>query len=536
MNSDFLFDDDEDIIDSAATFASPAGADSAPSLRPRPWKVLVVDDEPEVHAMTAMVLADVRYKDAPVEMISAHSAAEARALLTTLPDIACILLDVVMETDDAGLTLVRYVRQELGNSNVRIILRTGQPGQAPERDVIVDYDINDYKAKTELTSQKLFTTMVATLRSYDDIMALEVSRSGLQKIIDASASLFQVRSMQTFSSGVLTQLSALLGGSVSGILCAQRGSLFNDSKACESEIFVLAGAGEYETCSRDGGACAVLPCPVQPLLNKVLGEKANIYADDHIALYIRTPNHREVAVYLHIDRPLRALDEKLVEVFCSKVSVGFDNIWLYEQLKKAHEATVVALADLAEYKNNDTGDHVLRVEQVTAETARKLRAMGHFSDKLDDIYLEQIGPAAILHDVGKVSTPDHILQKPGKLTPEEFAIMREHAETGGTILERAASLAEGSSYLSLGAEIAMSHHERWDGNGYPHGLSQEEIPLSARIVAVADVYDALISNRPYKDPWPLSEALDYIRKGAGQQFDPRVVEAFLAVIEDKMAV
>jgi response regulator RpfG family c-di-GMP phosphodiesterase len=162
--------------------------------------------------------------------------------------------------------------------------------------------------------------------------------------------------------------------------------------------------------------------------------------------------------------------------------------------------------------------------------------MGHFSDKLDDIYLEQIGPAAILHDVGKVSTPDHILQKPGKLTPEEFAIMREHAETGGTILERAASLAEGSSYLSLGAEIAMSHHERWDGNGYPHGLSQEEIPLSARIVAVADVYDALISNRPYKDPWPLSEALDYIRKGAGQQFDPRVVEAFLAVIEDKMAV
>jgi response regulator RpfG family c-di-GMP phosphodiesterase len=530
MNSDFLFDDDDDIIEGAEALATPT---SGSSLRPRPWKVLVVDDEPEVHAMTAMVLADVRYKGAPVEMISAHSANEARQILRDTSDIACILLDVVMETDDAGLTLVRFVRHELGNNNVRIILRTGQPGQAPERDVIVEYDINDYKAKTELTSQKLFTTMIATLRSYDDIMALEMSRTGLQQIIDASASLFQVRSMQSFSSGVLTQLSALLGGAVSGILCAQRGSLFDDGKACASDIFVLAGAGEYEHCSSKGG-CISAPCPIEPILNQVITDKTNIYADDHIALYIRTPNHREVAVYLHVDRQLQSLDEKLVEVFCSKVSVGFDNIWLYEQLKRAHEATVVALADLAEYKDNDTGDHVLRVEKVTEETARKLKSLGHYADQLDDIFLEQVGPAAILHDVGKVSTPDHILQKPGKLTPDEFLIMREHAEAGGNILERAAALAEGSSYLSLGAQIAMSHHERWDGNGYPHGLKGEEIPLSARIVAVADVYDALISTRPYKDPWPLSEALTYIRTGAGGQFDPFVVDAFLAVIDEKM--
>jgi len=522
MSDDFLFADD--VEDEAPDAPAPAAS------RLPGWKVLVVDDEPEVHSMTSMVLSDIRYKDRGVDMISAHSAEEARRILAETRDIACVLLDVVMETDDAGLRLVRHIRQELKNDQVRIILRTGQPGQAPERDVIVDYDINDYKAKTELTAQKLFTTIIATLRSYEDIMALEMNRAGLQKIIDASASLFQVRSMRTFSSWVLTQLSALVGMEMSGILCAQRGSI--DPAATQDEIFILAGSGEFGTCVDDENGCGERCCAIMETINEVLARKENVYGEDSAALYIRTPNHREVVAFLHTGRRLNELDEKLVEVFCTKVSVGFDNIWLYEQLRRAHQATVVALADLAEYKDTDTGDHVIRVEEMTDRTARQLRAMGHYEEIIDDLFLEQVGVASILHDVGKVSTPDHILQKPARLDPEEWKVMQEHATNGGAILEKASAITSGSTYLSLGAEIASGHHERWDGKGYPRGLKGEEIPLSARIVAVVDVFDALVSRRPYKEPWPVEEAIAYIREGAGTQFDPKVVEAFLAALEE----
>lgn len=138
--------------------------------------------------------------------------------------------------------------------------------------------------------------------------------------------------------------------------------------------------------------------------------------------------------------------------------------------------------------------------------------------------------ASILHDVGKVSVPDAILQKPAKLDADEWAVMQGHTSSGGQILERAAKLVEGSSYLSLGAEIANCHHERWDGAGYPARLAGTDIPLAARIVAVVDVFDALTSKRPYKEPWPVDKALAYIREQSGRHFDPLVVDAFLAVL------
>ena len=145
--------------------------------------MLIVDDDEQIHAVTKMVLSDFSFRDRPLQFLSAHSGREGYAVIAANPDLAVIFLDVVMETETAGLDLARDIRGVLGNEYVRIILRTGQPGQAPERRVIVDYDINDYKEKSELTSQKLFSTMVTTLRSYKDIMTIEVSRRGLEKII-----------------------------------------------------------------------------------------------------------------------------------------------------------------------------------------------------------------------------------------------------------------------------------------------------------------------------------------------------------------
>lgn len=147
------------------------------------WKVLIVDDEEQIHAVTKMVLSDFHFRDKPLVFLSAHSGAQGRELLREHPDVAVVFLDVVMETENAGLDLAREIREVLENHFVRIILRTGQPGQAPERRVIVDYDINDYKEKSELTAQKLFSAMVTALRSYQDIMTIESSRRSLEKVI-----------------------------------------------------------------------------------------------------------------------------------------------------------------------------------------------------------------------------------------------------------------------------------------------------------------------------------------------------------------
>ncbi|RUO79618.1 hypothetical protein CWI83_03735 [Pseudidiomarina taiwanensis] len=163
-DSDFLFADEQD-------------AELKPAKASQPgWKILIVDDEPEVHAVTRLALMEMVFEGRGIEFISAHSRAEAEAAIDANPDVAIVLLDVVMETDDAGLQVVNYIRQHAHNRFTRIVLRTGQPGHAPERAVVLNYDINDYKSKTELTAQKLFTCVMSALRSYRDIIEVDQAR------------------------------------------------------------------------------------------------------------------------------------------------------------------------------------------------------------------------------------------------------------------------------------------------------------------------------------------------------------------------
>lgn len=169
------------------------------------WKILIVDDEPEVHAVTRLALSDFKFLGRGLEFYSAESGEEGCKLMCEHPDAAIILLDVVMETDDAGLKVARYIREDLDNHFTRIILRTGQPGQAPERTVIINYDINDYKSKTELTAQKLFTAVMSSLRSYRDIMSIEHSRRKLEKTLYSSADLFSEQSEDIFHDGIVQQ-------------------------------------------------------------------------------------------------------------------------------------------------------------------------------------------------------------------------------------------------------------------------------------------------------------------------------------------
>jgi CheY-like chemotaxis protein len=193
-------------------------APSKQSITPA-WKILLVDDEPEIHDVTRLVLGGFRFEDKRLNILSALTTEQAKHLLAVHNDIAMILLDVVMESDRSGLDLVEYIRNVIGNRNVRIVLRTGQPGQAPEHEVITRYDINDYKEKTELTVQKLATTMFASLRAYRDIMTIEANKRGLEQVIAASAHIFSHERTTEFASAVLSQLAGLVGMERGALYC-----------------------------------------------------------------------------------------------------------------------------------------------------------------------------------------------------------------------------------------------------------------------------------------------------------------------------
>ncbi|MBV8681196.1 MAG: DUF3369 domain-containing protein [Aquitalea sp.] len=521
MTPRHLQDDDNWLLED-----DPAEQTALHPHRKQPWKVLIVDDEPDVHSATALAIRNIRYKDRGLELLNAHSAAEALQLLQQQKDVALVLLDVVMETDDAGLLLVRRIREELQISTTRIVLRTGQPGQAPEQEVILNYDINDYKTKTELTVQKLFTTIIASLRAYENLITIEKNRQGLAKILEGAADLYQMFSLKEFASGVLKQISALLDVGTDGILCVEN----QPDMTGRPQLEILAAAGAYEGLL-ESGSLDDYP-ELAKAIRQALLEKRNIYQHPYDVLCITAQNGREFAVHFTPPWPLDEVERKLLEVFCQRISSAYDNLYLYNQLRHSQEATVVALAALAEYRDTDTGAHVQRVQKLTDAIAGQIRQDGHYQEQMTAEFMDMVGMASILHDVGKVGTPDHILFKPGKLDPEERRIMEQHASIGAHILAKSAQMVEGQSYLSLGSEIAGNHHEYFDGNGYPQQLSGQQIPLSARIVAVVDVFDALLNKRPYKEPWELSETLDYIRSRSGSQFDPVVVTALCTLVEE----
>lgn len=204
----------------------------------------------------------------------------------------------------------------------------------------------------------------------------------------------------------------------------------------------------------------------------------------------------------------------------------------YRKVQSARNATILGLAKLAEYRDADTGAHLERIREYSKMLAEELSRKPEYAGYITAEYIEDIYNSAILHDIGKVGVPDAILLKPGKLTTEEFDVVKRHSALGGEALREVEAKIEGQSFLTLGKEIAYYHHERWDGTGYPRGLKGEQIPLSARIVALADVYDALTSRRVYKEAYSHQVAKDIIMESRGSHFAPDVVDAFLAHEED----
>ncbi|QNM98776.1 response regulator [Chitinimonas koreensis] len=207
------------------------------------------------------------------------------------------------------------------------------------------------------------------------------------------------------------------------------------------------------------------------------------------------------------------------------------------QLGQMQDATILAMASLAETRDNETGNHIRRTQNYVAALARALQSHPRFSALLTEENIDLLHKSAPLHDIGKVGVPDRILLKPGKLDAEEWEIMKLHTVYGrDAIIQVEKHLGGSNGFLAFAREIAYSHQEKWDGSGYPEGLAGDAIPLSARLMAVADVYDALISRRVYKPAFPHAQAVAMMREGRGSHFDPDVLDAFLAIEAEFLAI
>ncbi len=474
------------------------------------WKVLIVDDEPEVHAVTKLALSDFQFQGKKLEFISAYSGKEAEQVVLENPDAAIVLLDVVMESDDAGLKVAEFIRETAKNHHVRIILRTGQPGQAPERQVIVNYDINDYKSKTELTAQKLFTVVMSSLRSYRDILSIEQSRQGLEKIIVASRDIFSAHSMDNFIHGVMQQLTSILG-TVDEAMYATSLVASNEN---ESDLIVFAGQGEFERCEGQQLSEVLSERQLQAC-NKALEQHTIIYEEDYLFAYCSSRfNHNSMLYVSGIPKKLTDTHRNLIEIFSQNVQIAYENVQLQSEIEDTQREIVYRLSEAVEQRSTETGNHVKRVSLICYELATLYGLSAKDAEMLKH--------AAPLHDVGKVGIPDTILHKKGCLDDNEWDVMKTHAAKGHQILEGSKR-----SIIQAGAILARDHHEKWDGTGYPTGAKGEGIHIFGRIVALADVYDALRHKRCYKDAWSCDEVVEEIKRQRGKHFEPKLVDLML---------
>lgn len=437
------------------------------------WKVLIVDDEPDVHALSSIILKDVIFEGKPIKLISAYSANEAKEILKKENEIALAIIDIVMENEKSGFDLIHFIRNELKNELMRIVVRTGQPGYAPPREVILKYDINDYRDKSTLTSNELYTTVIARLREYSDILELYTQREILKEFTMSNTT--NISDLNIF----LEKINKILQKNISKNISIIN---INNDKCYEN--------------------------------NQIFWNDKN-----KIEFFIKHDDKKCLKYTLTFDTPIKENYKNLLNLILSTQLLNIKNNILSKELIDNLYEIIYILSEITETRSLETGEHVKRVGKTTKIIAKNLEF-----DKKD---LEYIETAAMLHDIGKIGIPDNILNKPGKLNDDEWEIMKNHTIIGYKILSSV-----NNPLFKMAANIALNHHENWDGSGYPNGLKGEEIPLEARIVSIVDVYDALSSDRVYRKAWSKEKVLDFIKKNKGIKFDPKIVQVFFDNYEE----
>lgn len=484
----------------------PAAAEQ-PSLT---YRVLIVDDEPDVHTATKMALSHFEFESHRLAFLSAYSGQEARAMLAEHDDIAIILLDVVMESDDAGLRLAKYLRTVLGNRYSRVILRTGQPGMAPEASVIRDYDIDGYRNKTELRKADLEAIFYTSLRAYRDVLTLQRYRQSLEVVINAITHTGQVADLFKFASTVLEQLK-IMTQAVSSQVLIQAPEALAISHLDDQAHYLFARKNNIQLLNDHEQPN--LPQTMQALYANAMYEKKGRNLPPYYVYYHQSEEGNETVFILNTDVALDDESKRMIELYLQNVIITYENLLLSSVLRATQETIIGILGGAMENRSSSTSAHVKRVGDGAALLAQLADQPKH--------YYQRLRLAAQLHDVGKVEIPEAVLNKQGTLNEHEWQQLKAHPEAGFKLLSNSQN-----GIIDMAARVAYEHHEHWNGGGYPRGLKGKEISLEGRIVGLIDTFDTLCSERAHKPAWNPEDVRNELKRLSGIQFDPELVRLF----------
>ncbi len=437
-------------------------------------KILIVDDSKTIHAELDRLVNEINFEGIQLEVEHSYGYEEFRKVF--VPEkYALVMTDLVMEEEDSGIKVINHVRHTSHDQKTRVVLMTANPEKIPSDFLTKDYDVNAYLDKNRTTEFMTKLTIISMLKTYKDLCALETAVTSLEMV----ATHVHEMNLPELLISTFFQIRTFL-------------SLRDSTITLSSEIFI-------------NGKRIFPPTYVR-------SESVHIENKYVFRIY---PLNNDVRFILYTSRPLNKLEKRYSENLLKNIENTLNN----KTTSGVEEDIVIMLSKIVEVRSEETGDHVNRVAEISQLLAQ---AYGFSSEEA-----KILKGASALHDIGKIGIPDHILNKPAKLDEKEFAIMKEHSLIGFELLRNMTL-----KVFELGAVIALEHHERWDGTGYPYGLEGNEISLEARVVQVADVFEALTHNRCYRPAWPVEQAIEYMNEMSGRQFDPAMIDVFNKHLKD----
>ncbi len=493
-------------------FVDEESDDADSCLVRKPWKILVVDDDDDIHQVTKLVLNKFKVDNHPVELLHAYNSDDAVRILESNGDIAVILLDVVMESEHAGLDLVVKIRQEMRNHYTRIVLRTGQPGQAPEASVIEEYDINDYKEKTELTTQKFKTLCISLIRSYRDICIIDQQRRALERLIESLSQIVQIADLSSFASIVLDQVVNLLMLDQDAFYC--RIHEVSDTWAASSQknrFEVLAASGEHLRLIENGIPSDGIPHNVINAFEEAIHSKKPVVKPGYYVGYYRTKSGSENLLYVSFNgSSLSATDQKLLNIYSSHVAICFENLLNQTDTDSANQKMLNIISHL--FDQNQIK------EESSSEVLCALAIAENANLPADEInHLQQLLP---FYKIGQL------------MSPASKADIQNPSSMGQKVKQELEAFSESSSHtLQLAAKVCWQINENWDGSGQPEGLARDEIMDLTQIVGLADTFDRIMKARTLDSSWDMSRVSEYLTKLKGVRFNPVIVDALLTDLE-----
>ncbi|HSH51298.1 MAG TPA: HD domain-containing phosphohydrolase, partial [Bacteroidales bacterium] len=420
-----------------------------------------------------------------------------------------------------GLKLTKYIREAIGNSAVRILLMTSSDNNRLQKDAVLNYDINGYEEKTDLLSKKLYTVVISSLRSYRDIIHINNNKKAMAQIAASSSKLFEMDSVTNFLSSSFCHLSDIVNSCKEYEKCLVNG-IVAIKFLNEEDFKVMTGFGKYEGFVYKT-LTEFLPKEDYTMVKNTLSMKNHLITKDRYISYYNSSNGIEGIIFMEVKGKMDYIDLEVLDIFHKNITAAFENLCVNKEIEETQREILYILGELTEARSEETGNHVKRVSKYSQILAEK------YGLSKREIML--ITMAAPIHDVGKVGIADSILMKPGKLTFEEFETVKTHTTIGYNLLK-----GSNREVLKSAAIIAHEHHERYDGKGYPRGLKANEIHIFGRIVAVADVFDALGSPRVYKKPWIIEDILKYFKEEKGKHFDPDLVDILFDNLDEFIAI